>query len=119
MNILKEIKTLDSLDKFGNGVTLYVGEYSDNYSPSQDPQNADYSNRMTLVAVPTYGETLEGSYVDFMDAATVLDCKQKIDDGEKIVDSSAGLNQTRALNHFKLCPPDAGCSVNNVIWENL
>ncbi|MEO5967533.1 MAG: hypothetical protein ABIP69_04680, partial [Ferruginibacter sp.] len=82
-------------------------------------QNADYSSRRAIVAVPTFGVTEEGDYVDFLSAKTVEGYKVRIDNGEDPKDPPVNTNQVRAVNHFKLCPPDIGCAQSNLIWDNL
>jgi hypothetical protein len=111
--LIDEINSMNSPGKTGNGVTLYIGEYPGNYPLIENQNDADYSNRLTIVAVPTYGEKDGKVYFDFMDAQTVKDCKDKIDHGAPV---DPGVS---ALDHFKLCPPDPGCNTTNIIWNNL
>ena len=104
---------MTSSDKKGNGITLYIGKYPDKYPPIEKQNNAEYRNRLTVVAVPTYEGLVKGTYFDFMDPQIVKDCKDKIEHGAPVDPAVSG------LDHYKLCPPDGGCANANIIWNNL
>lgn len=112
-DIQKKINELNVDGNVGNGVTLYIGEYPNNYPLIKTQGNEDYSNRLTVVAVPTYGDKIDGNYFDFMDAPTVISCQDRIDDGEQPDPTVSG------LDHFRLCPPHNNCNASNVIWNTL
>ena len=114
--LLKQLNDAQEPGKLGNGVTFYFGEYPENFSPNLN--NALYGNCRTLVAIPTYGSELNGSYTDFMNADTVAALKKIIDDGG-IKENMPQDGTFSAFNHYKLCPPENNCSTSNVIWENL
>ena len=112
-NLIKQLDALDKPGQVGNGVTFYMGEYPSGYPVIENQEDEDYSDRLTVVAVPTYGADLNGPYKDFMDIQTIEDCVDRIIKGEP------PLPTVKALDHFKLCPPHTNCNTSNVLWNNI
>lgn len=114
-DIIKQINSMKAPDKGGKGVRLYIARYPKHYPPVKEKKSGnkiDYSNCVTLVAVPTY-EDFGGIHVDFMDQKIVKECKSAIDKDVKPPVQVSG------EDHYHLCPPNTDCNNGATIWNNL
>jgi len=115
VDIIKQIDSMDEQDKVGRGVRLYIAKYPAHYPPVEDREKKvkiDYSNCLTVVAVPTY-VGFNGINMDYMDAGKVTACKSAIDKGDPPPSSVSG------EDHYHLCPPNTDCATGATIWNNL
>jgi len=114
-DIIQQIDSMEDPDKVGRGVRLYIAKYPANYPPVEDKEKKakiDYSNCITVVAVPTY-QGFNGIHFDYMDAGKVADCKSAINKG---VPPPTAVS---AEDHYHLCPPNTDCATGATIWNKL
>ncbi|HZW70499.1 MAG TPA: hypothetical protein VFF57_06460, partial [Hanamia sp.] len=114
-DIIAQIDRMEEPDKAGRGVRLYIARYPDHYPPVEEKgtrKKVDYSNCLTVVAVPTY-KGLGNVHFDFMEPQKVKKYKQEIQNDPVPPPAVSG------EDHYHLCPPNTDCNTGATIWNNL